>query len=71
MQNGVPGMIGETAFVTKEITDVHHPGLVRARGEEWMAIPLDPDQEVPIGVGTDVVVADVQGGLLVVYATGT
>jgi membrane protein implicated in regulation of membrane protease activity len=69
MQNGVPGMIGETAYVTKEIKDVHHPGLVRARGEDWMAIPLDQDQEAPIAVGTDVVVADVQRGLLVVYAT--
>jgi len=35
-------------------------------GEEWLAIPLDPDATIP--VGTDVVVADVERGLLVVYA---
>jgi hypothetical protein len=32
-----------------------------------MAIPLDPDASIP--VGTDVVVADVERGLLVVFAT--
>ncbi len=31
-----------------------------------MAIPLDP--EASIAIGTDVVVADVERGLLVVYA---
>jgi len=31
-----------------------------------MAIPLDPEASIPIG--TDVVVADVERGLLVVYA---
>ena len=31
-----------------------------------VAIPLDPDED--ISVGTDVVVADIQRGLLVVYA---
>jgi membrane protein implicated in regulation of membrane protease activity len=64
--NGVQGMVGDTALVTKEILGEHHPGRVRARGEEWFAIPLDPQGN--IAVGTQVVVADVERGLLVVYA---
>ncbi len=59
-------MVGDTALVTKEILGAHHPGRIRARGEEWLAIPLDPDATIP--VGADVVVADVERGLLVVYA---
>jgi membrane protein implicated in regulation of membrane protease activity len=65
--NGVQGMVGDTALVTKEIKGPHNPGRIRARGEEWFAIPLDPDTS--IAVGTNVVVADVERGLLVVYAT--
>ncbi len=64
--NGVQGMVGDTALVTRAIEGAHHPGRIRARGEEWFAIALDPD--TAIGVGTTVVVADVQRGLLVVYA---
>jgi membrane protein implicated in regulation of membrane protease activity len=64
--NGVQGMIGDTALVTREIRGEHTPGRVRARGEEWFAIPLDPDGTIP--VGTEVVVADIERGLLVVYA---
>jgi membrane protein implicated in regulation of membrane protease activity len=60
-------MVGDTALVTKEIQGQHHPGRIRARGEEWFAIPLDPDGTIP--VGTSVVVADVERGLLVVYAS--
>jgi membrane-bound ClpP family serine protease len=67
MLSGVQGMIGETALVTKEIRGAHRPGAIRARGEEWLAIPLDPNATIPRG--TDVVVADVQRGLLVVYST--
>ena len=66
MLNGVQGMVGDTALVTREIRGEHRPGRVRARGEEWFAIPLDPSGE--IAVGTEVVVADVERGLLVVYA---
>lgn len=66
MLNGVQGMVGDTALVTKEIRGQHHPGRIRARGEEWFAIPLDPDGI--IAEGTNVVVADVERGLLVVYA---
>jgi membrane-bound ClpP family serine protease len=65
MLNGVQGMVGETALVTKEIAGVHHPGSIRARGEDWMAIPLDPSETIAPGV--NVVVADVVRGLLVVY----
>lgn len=65
MLSGVQGMIGETALVTREIAGAHHPGLVRARGEDWMAIPLDPNSTIE--PGTDVVVADIQRGLLVVF----
>jgi len=59
-------MVGDTALVTREIRGEHHPGRVRARGEEWFAIPLDP--EATISEGATVVVADVERGLLVVYA---
>ncbi len=69
MLSGVQGMIGETALVTKAMEGAHNPGRIRARGEEWLAIPLDPDETIP--VGTDVVVADVERGLLVVYAVDT
>jgi membrane protein implicated in regulation of membrane protease activity len=67
--NGVQGMVGDTALVTKAIQGEHHPGRVRARGEEWFAIPLDPSSSIE--VGTNVVVADVERGLLVVYAAET
>jgi membrane-bound ClpP family serine protease len=67
MLNGVQGMIGETALVTKEIRGSHHPGWIRARGEDWLAIPLDPDQTIE--PGASVVVADVERGLLVVFTT--
>ncbi|HEY6426890.1 MAG TPA: NfeD family protein [Acidimicrobiales bacterium] len=69
MLSGVQGMIGETALVTKVIDGAHNPGRIRARGEEWLAIPLDPDEVIV--VGTRVVVADVERGLLVVYAVDT
>ena len=69
MLNGVPGMVGETAVVTKELAASHQPGSVFARGEEWFAIPLDPDENIE--VGTSVVVADIERGLLVVYAAGS
>jgi membrane protein implicated in regulation of membrane protease activity len=64
--NGVQGMVGDTALVTRAIVGEHHPGRVRARGEEWFAIPLDPLSTIP--EGTSVIVADVERGLLVVYA---
>jgi membrane-bound ClpP family serine protease len=69
MLSGVPGMIGESALVTKEISGTHHPGSVRARGEEWLAIPLDPS--ATIAKGADVIVADIERGLLVVFEVGT
>jgi membrane protein implicated in regulation of membrane protease activity len=62
-------MVGETALVTKVIDTAHHPGRIRARGEEWLAIPLDPEASIP--VGANVVVADVERGLLVVYDIDT
>jgi membrane protein implicated in regulation of membrane protease activity len=65
MRSGVQALLGETALVTKAIRGRHMPGYVRARGEEWLAIPLDPDQVIE--QGTDVVVADIDRGLLVVY----
>ena len=69
MLSGVQGMVGETALVTKAIDGAHHPGRIRARGEEWLAIPLDPEASIPVGTG--VVVADVERGLLVVYEIDT
>jgi membrane protein implicated in regulation of membrane protease activity len=65
MRSGVQALIGETALVTKAIHGKHQPGTVRLRGEQWLAIPLDPD--AVIAQGTDVVVADIDRGLLVVY----
>jgi membrane-bound ClpP family serine protease len=65
--NGIEGMVGETALVTREVGGSTHPGLVRARGENWHAMSMFPD--TTIGVGSTVVVADVERGLLVVYAT--
>lgn len=69
MLSGVQGMIGDTALVTRAIEGAHRPGRIRARGEEWQAIPLDPDARIP--VGTSVIVADVERGLLVVYEIDT
>lgn len=66
MLSGVQGMVGETAVVTKAIDGTHHPGRIRARGEEWLAIPLDPSERIESGVS--VVVADIERGLFVVYA---
>ena len=65
MRSGVPALVGETALVTKAIHGKHQPGSVRLRGEEWFAIPLDPDADIDEGL--DVVVADIDRGLLVVY----
>jgi membrane protein implicated in regulation of membrane protease activity len=68
MLSGVQGMVGETALVTKQISGAHHPGWVRARGEEWLAVPLDPTETIE--AGTDVVVADIERGTLVVFPAG-
>ena len=65
MLNGVSGMVGETAVVTKELSGPHHPGSVMARGEEWFARSMFPG--VRIAPGTTVVVADVERGMLVCY----
>jgi membrane-bound ClpP family serine protease len=67
MLNGVSGMVGETAVVTKELAGPHQPGSVLARGEEWFARSLLPGTR--IAPGTEVVVADVERGVLVCYAT--
>lgn len=67
MLNGVPGMIGETAVVTTPVSGRHQPGSVKARGEQWYAIAMFPG--TTIDVGTTVMVADVDRGLLVVYPT--
>ncbi len=67
MRSGVPALIGETALVTKSIRGKHQPGTVRLRGEEWFAIPIDPEQDIE--EGADVVVAAIDRGLLVVYPT--
>ena len=69
MLNGVQGMIGETALVTKPIQGAHHPGSVRARGEEWLAIPLDPEET--IAPGDQRRRRRHERGTLVVFATRT
>ena len=63
--SGVPGMIGERARVVKKIEGTLEPGAVRARGEEWLAVALDPAETIP--AGSTVVVAAIERGLLVVY----
>lgn len=68
MLNGVPGMVGETAVVTKEVGGRHRPGSVRSRGEEWYAVSMVPG--TTIDVGSTVVVAEVDRGLLVVFPSG-
>jgi membrane protein implicated in regulation of membrane protease activity len=65
MLSGVQGMVGETAVVTRAIEGAQHPGRIRARGEEWLAIPLDPSERIE--KGKNVVVADIERGLLIVY----
>ena len=65
MLNGVPGMVGETAVVTKELATSHVPGSGLARGEEWVARPMFPGTVIP--AGTTVVVADVERGVLICY----
>jgi membrane protein implicated in regulation of membrane protease activity len=62
-------MVGETALVVKTIEGRHRPGSVRIRGEDWLAVPLDPDETIQ--EGTDVVVADIERGLLVVFPSGS
>jgi len=61
MLNGVPGMVGETAVVTKELAASHQPGSVFARGEEWFARPMFPGQVIAPGM------ADVERGVLICY----
>jgi membrane-bound ClpP family serine protease len=68
MLNGVPGMVGETAVVTRELAASHKPGTVLARGEEWFARPMFPG--TVIAAGTTVVVADVERGVLICYPVG-
>ncbi len=65
MLNGVQGMVGETAVVTRPIEGTHDPGRIRARGEEWLAVALDPSERIE--EGARVVVADIDRGMLVVY----
>lgn len=65
MLSGVQGMVGETAVVTRAIVGTQHPGRIRARGEEWLAVALDPNERIE--TGTNVVVADIERGLLIVY----
>ena len=49
MLNGVSGMIGETAVVTKAVSDRHQPGSVFTRGEEWYAVSLFPGTTIDAG----------------------
>ncbi len=65
MLNGVPGMVGESVKVLREVARTHAPGTVLARGEEWFAIPLIPGTS--IAPDTIAIVADVERGLLVIY----
>ena len=61
MVNGIEGMAGEEAVVSKEIPGAIHLGLVRARGEDWPAVSASGDC---IPAGTIVLILDVSGGHL-------
>jgi membrane-bound ClpP family serine protease len=65
MLNGVEGMVGDTATVTREVGPRHNPGTVWARGESWLAISMVPGTKIE--PDTTVVIAAVEQGLLVVY----
>ena len=61
MVNGIEGMAGEEAVVSKEIPGAIHLGQVRARGEDWPAVSASGDR---IPAGTIVLILDVTGGHL-------
>jgi membrane-bound ClpP family serine protease len=61
MVNGVEGMAGEEAVVSKDIPGAIHLGQVRARGEDWPAVSASGE---PIAAGTIVLILEVTRGHL-------
>ena len=64
MLNGVSGMVGETAVVTKELSGPHQPGSVMARGEEWFARSMLATESARVSTKSPENNADDRGTLL-------
>lgn len=57
-------LIGETALVTEEISNICERGEVKLHGLRWSARAKDPDRVIP--VGTQVEVLEIRGVKLIV-----
>jgi membrane protein implicated in regulation of membrane protease activity len=63
LPTGVAALTGRTGVVTESVAD--HQGRVKVGGESWAARPLAFGSTLPIG--SNVIVAKVEGATLVVY----
>lgn len=63
-KTNVDALIGESALVTEEISNICERGEVKLRGLRWSARAKDPDRIIP--VGTQVEVLEVKGVKLIV-----
>jgi membrane protein implicated in regulation of membrane protease activity len=64
--SGAAGMVGLHATVVQQVKGPHHPGTVRARGEDWPAISYEDE---PLEPGDVVVVVELDRTRLVVMST--
>jgi len=67
MRNGIEGLVGEEAVVSRAIPGSIHLGQVHARGEDWPALSAYGD---PIDEGSVVLVLEVEKGHLMVVPAG-
>jgi membrane protein implicated in regulation of membrane protease activity len=58
------GLVGQEVLTLDEVGDPQRPGHVRLAGERWLAVTGGE----PLAPGTTVIVTDVRGTTLVVYA---
>jgi membrane protein implicated in regulation of membrane protease activity len=63
-KTNVDALIGESALVTEEISNICERGEVKLHGLRWSARAKDPDRIIP--VGTQVEVLEVKGVKLIV-----
>ena len=61
--SGAHGLIGQVGTVVEQVHGPHHPGLVRARGEDWPALSYDDEPHEP---GEVVLIVDLERTRLVV-----
>ena len=61
--SGARGLIGQVGTVVQQVHGPHHPGLVRARGEDWPALSYDDEPHEP---GEVVLIVDLERTRLVV-----